>query len=111
MNNPYKLNGQWIGKYTGTDDGSIHLNIDEDESDYVGVAYLFTDPKLPTVIAYFAFPKKTGEFSFRTDKILAIDPGTSLPVTWESIKAKYPEDTIFGGWPTLESRFLFRLTR
>jgi hypothetical protein len=98
ISNPYKLNGQWVGKYTGTDSGAIHLNIDEDESEYIGVAYLFTDPKLPTVIAYFATPKTTGEFSFRTDKILAIDPATSQPVTWDSIKEKYPKDLTFADY-------------
>ncbi len=46
------LNGQWIGEYTGTTSGNIHVNIDEDESNYRGVAYLFSaDPTLPIAVA------------------------------------------------------------
>jgi len=49
-----KLNGQWIGKYTGTTSGAIHVNIDEDVENYHGVAYQFSDdPLLPPAVAYF----------------------------------------------------------
>jgi hypothetical protein len=96
MNNPEKMNGQWIGSYTGTTDGPIHVNIDEDESNYLGVAYLFNNNKeLPPAVAYFASPKKEGEFSFRTDPIKAIDQASGLPVEWKSIEDKYPKNVAF----------------
>jgi len=93
---PEKLNGQWIGTYGGTTDGAIHVNIDEDESNYSGVAYLFNNnPELPPVVAYFTSPKKDREFSFRTNLIQAIDVRTSKVVPWKDIEANYPKETAF----------------
>jgi hypothetical protein len=53
------MNGQWIGKYSGTTSGDIHVNIDEDESNYRGVAYQFpNDSTLPRAVAYFQLQTK-----------------------------------------------------
>jgi hypothetical protein len=46
------MNGQWIGIFTGTTDGHIHVNIDEGESNYRGVAYQFPgDLNIPRAVA------------------------------------------------------------
>jgi hypothetical protein len=96
MSDPTKLNGQWIGKYDGDASGSIHVNIDEDESTYYGMAYLFDqDPKLPTALAYFTSPRTQGNLSCVTDRILAIDRASGGGVEWETVKDQYPKDTIF----------------
>jgi len=92
------LNGQWIGKYTGTASGDIHLNIDEDESNYRGVAYVFSsDPDLPIAVAYFSTPGKERDFSFRTEMIHVIDLRLGIidSVPWKSVKDKYPDGTTF----------------
>src|ERR1039458_5146657 len=90
------LNGQWIGEYTGNASGHIHINIDEDESIYRGVAYLFdSDPKLPTAVAYFSTSNKGRNFSFRTEIIQTIDLKTSRAVEWSTVKAEFPEGTTF----------------
>jgi FRG domain len=100
------LNGQWIGKYTGTTSGDIHVNIDEDESNYRGVAYLFTgDPQLPISVAYFSTPNKERDFSFRTEMIQAIDLATGGAVPWNSVKAKYPEGTTFSEYADVRGSF------
>jgi len=100
------LNGQWIGKYTGMTSGDIHVNIDEDESNYRGVAYLFTsEPQLPIAVAYFSTPNKGRDFSFRTEMIHAIDLGTSSAVPWNSVKAKYPEGTAFSDYADVRGSF------
>jgi hypothetical protein len=94
----HKLNGQWIGTYTGTSDGPIHVNIDEDELCFLGVAYLFNSLGLPPAVAYFVIPKGEGDFSFRTDPIKAIDPASGLPVEWKSLADKYPKDAVFSNY-------------
>jgi hypothetical protein len=100
------LNGQWIGKYTGTTSGDIHVNIDEDESSYRGVAYLFnSDPQLPIAVAYFSTLNKERDFSFRTEMIHAIDLGTSNAVPWNSVKAKYPEGMTFSEYADVRGSF------
>lgn len=96
MENQNRLNGQWIGRFAGTDSGALHINIDEDGPGYRGVAYLFSDdPQLPRAVAYFSIPGKEREFSFRTEMVLAIDEGTSAALAWRDIQSKYPEGTVF----------------
>jgi len=78
------MSGQWIGRYAGATSGGIHVNIDEDESIYFGVAYLFADdPKLPPSVAYFGTANKNREFLFRVELIHAIDIQTGGAVPWE----------------------------
>jgi len=100
------LNGQWIGKYAGTDTGDIHVNIDEDESNYRGVAYLFaSDTKLPITVAHFSTPNKERDFAFRTEMIQAIDAVTTNAVPWDSVRAKYPEGTTFPEYADVRGSF------
>lgn len=100
------MNGQWIGKYSGTTNGDIHVNIDEDESNYRGVAYLFnSDPQLPIAVAYFSTLNKERDFSFRTEMIHAIDRATAAAVPWTNIKANYPEGTVFSTYADVRGSF------
>jgi hypothetical protein len=100
------MNGQWIGKYSGTTSGDIHVNIDEDESNYRGVAYQFpNDSTLPRAVAYFSTANKERDFSFRTEMIHAIDLGTFDAVPWESVKAKYPEGIGFSQYADIRGSF------
>ncbi len=106
MNEAGKLNGQWIGTYTGTTNGRVHVNIDEDESNYRGVAYLFNDnPELPPAVAYFSTPSKDQKFSFRTEIIQAIDITSGLAVPWETIKAKYPQNVVFSKYAEAQGSY------
>ncbi len=88
-----KLNGQWIGTYTGTTGGVIIVNIDERELNYQGVAYLLADDSktFPASAAYFRTPNKDAQFQFRTDSILPIDPASGYIAPWEQIKDQYPQ--------------------
>jgi hypothetical protein len=90
------LNGQWIGEFAGATTGAIHVNIDEDESNYRRVAYLFdNNPQLPPSVAYFSTLNKEPRFSFRTELIQAIDRKSSKAVPWKSIQAEFPPDITF----------------
>jgi hypothetical protein len=91
-----KMNGQRIGKYTGTTSGAIHINIDEEESNYRGVAYMWSDDQqLPPVIIELSTVDKEPSFAVRTDSIQAIDRETAKPVSWESVASKYPAGMTF----------------
>lgn len=106
MSRAHGMNGQWIGTYTGTSSGAIHVNIDEAETDYSGVAYLFnSDPNLPTTVAYFSTQDKASEFSFRTEMLNAIDRETTNAVPWDRVKAKYPQDTTFSKYADVRGSF------
>src|SRR5882762_3849053 len=88
-----KLNGQWIGEYSGTTNGRIILNIDERTNSYQGTAYLVpSNTSLPAAAAFFRTrDKNVGEFGFRTDAILALDPDTLSAVEWEKVKDRFPQ--------------------
>jgi hypothetical protein len=93
MSDSLKMNGQWIGDYTGATGGKIIVNIDERESMYQGVAYLLPGDfkTLPATVAFFKTANKDGsKFEFRTTSILAIDPDSLVGVQWESVKHRFP---------------------
>ena len=93
MNNNEKMNGQWIGSFTDLGKGGhIHVNIDETESNYRGVAYLWPfDPQFPPAAAHFTTQDKQREFSFRTQAIEAIDRDTADAVPWEQSELSTPK--------------------
>lgn len=85
-----RMNGQWVGEYTGSSGGKIVINVDERDSYYEGTAVLCeTDSALPTAVAFFRTPNKTNEFRFRTDSIQAIDPASGFTLPWENVRNRY----------------------
>jgi FRG domain len=88
-----KMNGQWLGSYTGSSEGSIVINIDERRTHYQGVAYVNQhDKNLPSTAAFFRTKDKSAHFDFRTALILPVNPFTGLPDTWDRIKSHYAPD-------------------
>lgn len=81
------MKGQWIGKYQGTVDGNLMVNIDEVDDHYEGVAYILPYQKnfLPSAVAYF---ETNGKLSKHTAEafINAVDPRTGVQCKWEEIK-------------------------
>src|ERR1044072_6139069 len=87
------MNGQWIGRYHGASTGLLVVNIDERRTQYQGVAYLSEDNKaLPSDAAFFSTRDKNEHFQFRTDLLLPINPFSSRPDTWDSVKSNYAAD-------------------
>jgi hypothetical protein len=98
MSDAPKLNGQWMGSYSGDIGGKIIVNIDERENIYQGVAYLVPgDYKtLPASVAFFrTVDKNASKFQFRTDAILAVDPATLAAVQWDTVKQRFPDTIAF----------------
>lgn len=86
------LNGQWLGAYAGSSQGTIVVNIDEGEANYQGVAYLSNDdPKLPGTAVSFTTPNKNRKFSFRTGVILALDRASGNALSLKDMAEKHPD--------------------
>ncbi len=89
------MNGQWIGNYTGTNNGYIIVNIDDRGDHFEGVAYLFEDaphlklalPDNKTLIfvTNFLINGKTNPFEFQTQQLEIISD-----VVRDNIKKIYP---------------------
>jgi len=89
----FEMNGQWIGTYDGSSQGTISANIDESPSHYQGVVYLWDAAlNMPASAAYFRTADKRGTFSFRTIKIYPVHPKLGTIDSWDNVKQFYPED-------------------
>lgn len=91
-----KLNGQWIGEYSGSEMGSIVVNIDERREYYQGTAVLLrNDPILPNSVVSFQTSEKTSKFQFRTGVILALDPQTGSGLPLEELQRRLGPNGVF----------------
>ena len=85
------MKGQWIGRYCGTFDGELVVNVDECLNHYQGIAYLIDDnPAAPRVAVGFRTPNKSHEFNLRTAEIAVFDPISQQVSTWEAVKGYFP---------------------
>jgi hypothetical protein len=90
------MNGQWIGSYTGTTPGTIIVNIDERRGHYEGTAYLLEDDRTSLDSALsFRTANKEPKFQFRTDPIIALDPNTGDPLSWEELVQRLGKNESF----------------
>ena len=88
------MNGQWIGKYAGTNSGSVIVNLDDMGDHYEGVAFLRDeDSRLPIIQTLLKTDDKSKTFHFKTSIILAINPQNRMPDSWDKVKNQYPEVT------------------
>ena len=88
------IGGQWIGTYSGTNNGSIVVDIDEMRDRYVGVARLAdANSGLPPSIAFFETSSKRLPTKFSAN-IRPLDPRTGQASTAELLKETFP-DVIF----------------
>lgn len=89
------MNGQWIGNYQGSNEGTLILNIDELATSYRGIAYLHEgDLQLPGTAATFTTANKEKQFEVQA-QVLPISPITGMVDTWENIKNHCPPGMIF----------------
>jgi hypothetical protein len=89
------MRGQWVGRYTGSTEGMIIVNVDEFPWYYEGVAYLIEDQKAyPSTAALFRTINKNTDFVFRTNAVLPVDPKTGMTGQWDEIKKNYAPNLI-----------------
>jgi hypothetical protein len=83
------MNGQWIGKYIGSNSGDIIFNVDDRGWCYRGVAYLtpyVTDhQKAPTLGIGFWTKNKDSKFDFSTGDLWPIHPITGNQGNWDDV--------------------------
>jgi hypothetical protein len=88
------MKGQWIGKYDGSNQGGIVVNVDEVYGYFGGTAYIHpNDANMPKSQVVFRTKDKSPKFSFQTLGMWALAPGSFDPVSWDAIKDRYPLGT------------------
>lgn len=90
------MNGQWMGQYTGSNSGSIIVNLDDMGEHYEGIAFLIdTNNQLPVTVAMLKTSDKARTFQFKTPAILSINRQTQLIDTWDNVKRFFPAEMVF----------------
>lgn len=87
------MNGQWIGQYTGTNQGLLIVDLDDLGTHYEGsAAALDSNMALPPMLAMlFNVPKGQQQVQLRAG-LLPIDRATGRAVSWKDIKNNYSAD-------------------
>lgn len=89
------MNGQWIGPYSGTNEGLLVVDLDDAGDHYEGSASaLDYNAELPPTYADLIrapIPKGNNEFDLRV-LLKPIDRMSGQPTNWEEIKHNYPSD-------------------
>jgi hypothetical protein len=100
------MNGQWIGKYTGTNGGELLVNVDDLGSHFEGIAYLTDDnTNLPRLGAALQTKNKDAEFNLRIDALRPIHPKTGNTGSWDEVKQFYAPDVVMPGSAELTGRW------
>ena len=90
-----QMNGQWIGAYTGSNTGTIVIEIDDMDDHYFGYAHVYDSSRtLPNSFVVINAPKNTDKFSLNL-QIYPLDPRNGMPTQWDQVKSLYSEDVIF----------------
>ena len=85
-----KMNGQWIGRYEGTQQGQIIVNIDERQSGFEASASIIDDnAALPIAVASFTTTTKDRDFQCQAT-VLALNPRTIKVATWKDVQQLFP---------------------
>jgi hypothetical protein len=95
------MQGQWLGKFAGTNTGEAIIELDEVGDHYEGRAYVFDNRvELPSTWAFLHFPKGAATHSIDPVLLYPIDPRTLDFVTSDHIAQTYPDVTFPGSATT-----------
>jgi hypothetical protein len=89
-----KMNGQWIGRYKGSSNGQIIVNVDERQSFFEGVASIINDDRTAVdAVAFFKTKNKSRKFRYQAAD-LPVNPRTGYIDSWDAIRSLYPSGTV-----------------
>jgi hypothetical protein len=90
------MNGQWIGRYSGTNSGLLVIDIDDLDTHYEGRAFAYDDnSSLPATFAFIKTPDKSSSTFQLAIDLLPVDPRTGDPSSWDQLKKLFPQDVVF----------------
>lgn len=88
------MKGQWIGRYDGSVEGHIMINIDDMSDHYSCVAYLNPDNKdIPSTVVHLNTKDKNNKQEV-TAFLNPVDPRNNRECTWEEIENLFAENIV-----------------
>ena len=91
------INGQWLGRYSGSNSGRLVVDFDDLGTHYEGRAFAYDDthPSLPATFSFIKTPDKGGKFALCVD-LLPVNPRSGDPVlSWDQVAALFPPGVAF----------------
>jgi hypothetical protein len=89
------MNGQWIGRYTGSNTGLLVVEIDDMGTHYEGRAFAYDDNTLlPGTVVLIKTSDKAKHYQQNLE-LFPINPRTGDPGTWDQIAQHFPAGTAF----------------
>lgn len=84
------INGQWVGRYTGTNSGLLVIELDDMSTHYEGSAYAYDDN--PALASAFASIKTPSKDTAQTVEVqpLPIDRNTMQVISWDELEKTHP---------------------
>lgn len=90
------MQGQWIGRYVGTNSGLIVLNLEDVGTHYEGFACVHDDNlELPKTFAPIRTTDKSEGFFLPEVPLFPIDPNSMEPDLWERVSGNYKDGITF----------------
>jgi hypothetical protein len=88
------MNGQWLGRYSGTDSGTLVIELDDMGTHYEGQVFAWDDNAAQP--SAWALVKTTGkeDIVHLRVQLSPIDPRTGDPTTWNQLASLFP-DVVF----------------
>jgi hypothetical protein len=89
------MKGQWLGRYTGTNSGTLLINLDDMNSHYAGNVFAYDDNSSnPSAASYIRTPDKQMPCHLCLD-LSPLHPHTSDPSSWPQISALFAPNVVF----------------
>lgn len=87
------MNGQWLGRYTGTNSGTLMIDLDDKGTHYEGRACAYDDnTALPSTFVIVKTENKATQFQLRL-QLYPLDPRTGDATTWNQLGSVFPNVT------------------
>jgi hypothetical protein len=84
------MNGQWTGRYDGSNHGLLVIDLDDMGTHYAGRAYVYDDNvALPSTVAYVRTKDKAACFQAAIP-LLPFDPRSRKPGSWAEVAQLFP---------------------
>lgn len=85
------MNGQWIGRFSGSNSGQLVIDLDDRGTHFEGIACAYDDdPLLPGTFVRVKTADKQPTFQDRLP-VFPIDPRTGEPNEWANLQALFPQ--------------------
>jgi hypothetical protein len=86
------MQGQWLGRYTGTNSGEAIIELDEIEDHYEGKAFIFDSrTQVPSTVAFVNLPKSVAVHKADGVILKPLDPNSMDITEWRQLVPRFPD--------------------